>query len=193
MQSTRWPSRRRSPPDHRRASATRGPLDKHSALALSRSADKDPRGGQTRRPRPLGRVTSYSVRDATPSRSSIGFVTKRLPHRGPSCDVRNVSGDGVEEWHTPYMTGGSAKSEWRQVSMRLTRTQRRRIMRLARSKERIVDPNDLHLVAILRASFPAGSQSGRVGFAVGPGSPSASPSPGSWAESSWASLCSRPC
>jgi hypothetical protein len=31
----------------------------------------------------------------------------------------------------------------------------------------------------LRASFPAGSQSGTVGFAVGPGSSSASPSPGS--------------
>ena len=78
----------------------------------------------------------------------VAPVTKRPPHPGPSCDIRNVSGDGVEEWHTLYMTGGSAKIEWRQVSMHLTHTQRRRIMRLARSKERIVDPNELHVVAI---------------------------------------------
>jgi len=45
------------------------------------------------------------------------------------------------------MTRGSAKREWRQVSMRLTHAQRRRI-RLARSKEQIADPNDLHVVAI---------------------------------------------
>jgi hypothetical protein len=78
------------------------------------------------------------------------------------------------------MTGGSAKSEWRQVSMRLTHAQRRRIMRLARSKERIVDPNHLHVVAIFIKGVLSGwLQSGTVGFAVGPGSSSASPSPGS--------------
>jgi hypothetical protein len=46
------------------------------------------------------------------------------------------------------MTRGSAKREWRQVAMRLTHAQRRRITRLARSKEPITDPNDLRVVAI---------------------------------------------
>ena len=107
------------------------------------------------------------MRTTTTGSTSVGSVTKRLPHRGPFFDVRNASGHGVEEWHTPYMTGGSAKSEWRQVSMRLTHTQRRRIMRLARSRERIVDPNDLHVVAIFLKGVLTGWFADRHGWLRG--------------------------
>jgi hypothetical protein len=97
----------------------------------------------------------------------VAPVTKRPAPPGTILRRHNVLGDDVEEWHTPYMTGGSAKIEWRQVSMRLTHTQRRRIMRLARTKERIVDQNDLHVVAIFLKGVLSGWFAVRHGWLRG--------------------------
>jgi hypothetical protein len=65
------------------------------------------------------------------------------------------------------MTRGSAKRDWRQVSMRLTHAQRRRITRLARSKEPIADPNDLHVVAIFLRGVLSGWFAVKLGWLRG--------------------------